>query len=1245
MPMTTSQQDAVRARGNVIVVAGAGTGKTRTLVERCLDVIRQGASLDRVLMVTFTEAAAAEMRHRLRVELQQLADQPEPPGDAARIAEQLALVETAKISTIHSFCLRLVQSHFHELGLDPEVKVLDDQQCRVLTQETLDELFQDCLGGKLDISDAVQALVAAYAPDRDELIRALVLKLHRYTQSLPDPARWIERHERSLAQTSTGAWGGQLVEAFQTWRAEWQSALELESGFGVFDDCLKALAAAGDSPDRVSIRGAAEGVLAAEQGDWKKQKTKRRKPFSKFFDEAAFLASVSAEGALEADWQAVRGHLGALLALTAEFTNRFMAAKRELGGVDFPDLEQLALRLLRKEDGAASDVAREWQARMDYVFVDECQDINGAQDSILSAVGREGADANRFLVGDVKQSIYRFRLADPQIFRDYEAKWGAGWGQRIPLLENFRSRPGLLAFVNTLFGSLMRENVGGVAYEPLQAGEGSPMATLGSGPCVEFHLIRKASRDDPGPEGDGNSNTTNELVDLSAAEREARLVALRLRSLKQSSLVIWDKEQKCARPVDWRDMAILMRSPGPKTEVFAKVFHECGIPLDAARAGFLEAIEVSDLVSLLQLLDNPLQDIPLLAVLRSPLVGLTLDELAAIRTHNNHRPFWVALRAFAKGGESPRATGCDAFHGVPADVVQRASGVPLEDQTHETATIGAAAGLVEASPSKCSDLPRTDSGRRVHERVSEFLAHVERWRELVRQMGPSLCLEQVLLDTGYDVLLGANARGAQQLANVRQLLDLARQFDPYLRQGLHRFLRFLKALDEADETLEPAPAPVRDAVRLMSIHKSKGLEFPVVALAGLGTRFNFSDLRELILLDEQLGLTAKAMTPDGTGRYSTLPYWMAERRQRTQTLGEELRLLYVAMTRARDRLICSGMLPRQDQERWCSQPKATLSDRSLLSAQQPVDWLLGWLPGVTQADQWTDDAQGASELMTWELWDPLDERLRSPGAPAAPGVPPEGGTTIDPATVAAVASRVSGSYPHVAASQEPAKSSISALRRRAAAFTDEDAAPRFPAPRAGRREPGELSAAERGTLHHRFQQWVDLRQPADEASLTSQLTALVQRGRFTSVEASVLDLKALVAFWQSDVGTCIRREAGTVRRELPFTARIEAAEAAHILGNAPDPSLAGEFIVIQGVADLAVVNPQEIWLLDFKTDRVRGGKLEDRVASYRPQLQLYALALERIYQRPVTRRWLHFLDSGQTIEVAPQTAPPPTPER
>jgi ATP-dependent helicase/nuclease subunit A len=1224
MSLTTAQAEAVRARGNLIVVAGAGTGKTSTLVERVVALLEEGASLDRLLLVTFTDAAAGEMRHRLRLRLTGLASTTDPAA-AVRWAEQLALLDTAPIGTLHSFCLRLVRDHFHLLGIDPGAGILDDTQTRPLIEAALDA----CLAAPLEKSDpaapAAQTAIRHYAGGDPERIRPLLLKLHRHAQTLPDPDRWFAEQQATLMETEPARWREWLARGLTEWAQEWLVELRPKASLAAnFSRSVAALeqvvTLATAAPDSATLREALLEILAADNSEWPKgRKTILRQPVTKLFEEATFFASqfetTDAGDGLAADRLAVRDSLLALLQLARDFGRHFAAAKRDVGGMDFSDLEQFALRLLWTPDSQPTAVAEACRARLDHVFVDECQDINAAQDAILRAVSRPGPAGNRFLVGDVKQSIYQFRLARPALFLNYEREWQDGaHGKRISLTENFRSHREVIAFVNAFFSPLMRPAVGGVAYESLAAARAEagaekaeatePMAATppeaGHQPAhrsdapaptrpatapepprrVEFLLIPK--RDANAPENGEEEETEaspagEEVADLLAAEREARVVALRLRALKESGATIWDKAANRTRPVAWRDMAVLLRSPRGRAEVFAREFHRCGVPLAAERGGFLASLEVSDLLSLVRILDNPLQDIPLLAVLRSPLVGMTLDELAQIRLASDARRWWIALKEFLlRDGKSTAAS------------------------------------------------PTPELTARARRKVDWFLQHHARWRELARHSSLTHCLETALAETHYEAITRAGERGEERLANVRKLLLLARQHDPFQRQGIFRFLRFIETLEAAKEDIEPAPVAAADAVRLMSIHKSKGLEFPVVAVAALGTRFNLSDLRADVLVDEQFGLSARAVANSGA-KHPTLPHWLAARRQRRQVLGEELRLLYVAMTRARDHLILTGTAPRKDADPWAAAPEREFSDHSLLKAQSMLDWVLLWLPSALRPEESAGD-EGTTEFFHWAIC------REEPALPSAPS--PSAAETVKPdapADFSAMRERLTWRYPQATATNEPAKTNVTALRRRATE-ADEDARPwRFTT--AATEDSRDLDAAAVGTLHHEFLRVLSLSGPGDEADLRGQLDRLVAAGGFTPNEAKALDLPALAEFWQGETGSLIRAHADAVRRELPFTARFTPAELARLTGQPAPPGLMEEFIVVQGVADLAVLLPVEIWLLDFKTDHVRGTELEARVGEYRPQLELYAAALAGIFRRPVTRRWLHFLRARRTVSV------------
>lgn len=1199
--LTSAQQRAVVARGNVLVMAGAGTGKTKTLVERCLHCLEQErVGVDELLVVTFTEAAAAEMRQRLRKQLELKAGAN--PADE-HWPKQLALFDVAHIGTLHSFCLRLVREHFYELGLDPQFAVLAEGEARQRAEETLDEIFQSHYAGADEFSLAVQNLIQVHGGGRDENIRKLVLRLHHYSQARPDAAGWLAGQVENFSANTPAGWQRWLTGAIAGWRDEWLAVLETLRRENVKADelatCLSRL------PEDFTRPAAAEVLAEIAAADltasYPKGKAGKLRPaLGGIFDEAKFLRSLAVmkngRDPLADDWNWVRGQMTALLRLAQEFGGAFARQKIADGVVDFHDLEQLALKLLWDFDTQTPAAAAEvWRQKLQFVFVDEYQDINAAQDKIIQALSREpaGADgtapaqANRFLVGDVKQSIYRFRLADPKIFRDYAHAWRPPAGETIPLSENFRSREGVLNFVNSVCRLVLRAEVGGVGYEPdAELKFGSP-ATRGAfraandpSPRVELLLRRKAGRDETLEDAD------DELAGLDEAQKEARLVAMRLKQLVGQRHEIWDEHSGVFRAAEWRDLTILLRSPRGKSEIYVKEFERAGIPLAVARGGFYQSAEILDLLSLLRLLDNPLQDVPCIAVLRSPLVGLSLDELAEIRlTAGGH--FWTALNRWQS-------------------LTDEASLQP-----------GSLAG-----------------------KISQFLTRFSRWRKLARQYSLSQCLETILDETLYADWLRAQPRGAQRAANVAALLHLTQQFDQFQRQGLLRFLKFIEA-QQATETEPEVPAtPAENAVQLMSIHQSKGLEFPVVVLADLARNFNEQDLRGEIIFDEELGLCPKVKPPVSGRRYPSLPHWLAQRRQKRELRGEELRLLYVALTRARENLILTATVSGQKWAAVWTQAE-TVTTRKIAEARSFADWLALWFAQNINA---ADSTAGETALVKWRLVD--DEALAgdvsetSGGTPRddAPPGPPEPSPhrieSLDESVMAGLKARLSWQYPSGAATERRAKSSVTALRREAEELDDEaeqvfkpEAAvtrrlARPPAPPKTR-----LTAAQVGAAHHKFLQQVALDKTG---ALEAELERLVRENYLSAEESRALDLSALAKFWNAELGRKICAHAANVRRELPFTARFSPEEIAGVTAIPPAAGLENEFIVVQGVADLVVLQPGEIWLVDFKTDEVGARELPDKIKIYAPQLKLYALALEKIFARPVTLRALHFLALGKT---------------
>lgn len=1253
--LTPNQRRAVSARGNVLVMAGAGTGKTRTLVERCLDCLaRNGVNIDELLIVTFTEAAAAEMRSRLRREMETRAHPPSALSAPDPFWEmQLARFDLAQIGTLHGFCLRLVREHFYELGLDPQFAVLAEGEARQLANETLDRILDAHYGGEDDFSATVQDLIQAHGGGRDEEIRRRVLQLHHYSQARPDAAGWLARQRETFDSAKPTEWERWLPQAVADWRNEWVPYLEtLRAGNEKAAELIGMLAGMGGKEPGQEIAGgsrswrtraadAARRVVASDETWPKKRKMVLRKPLEDIFDEAEFLLSLLAVGdagetkagkpgpaadasrlpdapsrnqngepparAAEApgddspdplveDWNWVHRQMATLLRLAEEFAAEMAKRKLADGVVDFHDLEQFALKLLWDFPAKGpTAIAAGWRAKLKYLFVDEYQDINAAQDQIITALAAGGAPGNRFLVGDVKQSIYRFRLADARIFRDYAKQWRGAAGATIPLAENFRSRAGLLDVVNSLFRTVMREGVGGVSYDAeaelkggREAGDANS-ATRASTVSTELLLRFKSGRHEAG-EGDARG----ELEGLADAQLEARLVARRLQDLMSRQAEIVDSESKALRRLEWRDITILLRSPRGRSQIFAREFELAGIPLAVARQGFYQSAEILDLVNLLQLLDNPLQDLPCVAVLRSPLVGLSLEELAEIRLALREGHFWTALVRSRQTGEG-KAKG---------------AGGPAPEQGERTASNrpGAAA------------------------RITEFLERYHRWRRCAKQVSLSECLEQVLGETLYVDWLRAQPRGAQRAANVAGFLRLAQQFDQFQRSGLYRFLKFVEVQAEAEVEPEVSPAATENAVRLMSIHQSKGLEFPAVVVADLAKRFNEQDLHGEILFDEEFGICPMIKPPGQGGHYPSLAHWLAQRRQKRELRGEELRLLYVALTRARDYLFLTASISEKHwEEKWLSQEPVT--DRKIVGAKCDAEWLALWFAqqphegrreGTLNHLRWRvePDQAGADSVAA--------DRLKPPDPPRVPAGE-DGAAAAAGEEVEALRQRLAWAYPFAAATRQKAKSSVTALRR-AAEEPDEEAAPLFAQAGEVRRLKSSgprhrLTAAEIGAAHHKFLQYVRLDRVDDPGAEAERL----RRERYLSdAEHAALDLGALRFFWNSTLGREIRANGDAVRRELPFTARFSPGEIAAVTGIKNEAGLENESVIVQGVADLVVLRPKEIWLVDFKTDEMAAGTLAQKVQVYSPQLRIYAAALEGIFGRKVTRRALHFLATGQT---------------
>jgi ATP-dependent helicase/nuclease subunit A len=1206
---TQQQQKAIDAAGSVLLSAGAGTGKTATLVNRCVRLVAEpGVSVEDFLVVTFTNAAAAEMKQRLREELhKKLADKP---GDD-HLQKQLLLLESAHISTIHAFCLELIRAHFSELKMDPGVGVLEESVTRPLERE----ISRSVVVEAIEVDQAVQELAENYFGGNGDNLAEQIRKTHQFYVKQSQAEKLLADDLKSFEPDKPVRWQEWRNKIIVGWLLGWQKAVAWQTA-KTCEALANKIVSTKKSEKTDGIQNILERLpLLAKEISWLNEKSDSEKfvaalkqavalsgddvwgsgtkihrgVLKDFFEDAAELATWLPAGSLdplEDEWNLVRGPMRTLLQLTQKFSAEFSAAKRALGGVDFSDLEQLALQLL-----ADDNIASQWRARFKHVFVDECQDINAAQDALIQTLSRPDASNSLFMVGDVKQSIYRFRLAAPKLFRNYSQDWrNKEHHQVLALNENFRSRAGILAFANDLFGCLMGAGFGGVCYnaeDRLQfaAPEKDPRAPLSINPpedqrpqnhwseadCrVELHLVDTSAAANDGETGGGESKGEG-WDDLLNMDQQARVVAGRLRQMMDGKHQVWDKREKAFRHLKWGDVGLLMRAVSGRAGAFLREFRRQDIPLVVEQGDFLSTLEAHDLTALLQVLDNPRQDIPLFAVLRSPLVGLSLDELVEIRSAREK----------------------DAFDSLTA-----------------------------AKENKI---------------VARFLEQLERWRRLALMTSLSCVLETVLTETRYEAFLHTLDDGADRAANVRRFLDLARRYDPLQRQGLHRFLKFIAQQQEAGQEIEPLPPRQPDAVQLMSIHKSKGLEFPVVVLAGIGSRFHQPELNQGILFSRDWGgIAPQVVDARQNKRQDSLVRWWVRREERSEAIAEELRLLYVAVTRARDTLLLVGSF-NPGSKTWIERTSCPV-EFGVSRAASYCEWIGMWLGG--QLD-WTSEngetsfqAEGQNARLRWQIHAGSD--LPATANKQDSRTLPES-SWVKPAEFSWI-------YSHLPATTAPAKTSASALRRLGTTM-DEEAAPLLPTQQhfvAIQTKPSSaLGAAAAGTAHHTFLQYLDLAMAGSAASLAGEAKRLCELGILSGEESAALDLSVIAHFWQTATGReILAQDSKSLRRELAFTASFLPDEIPAL--KRMFPGGADEFIVVQGAVDLAVILPAEIWIVDFKTDHIDKSEAASRVAEHSPQIRLYAAALERIYCRPVKRAILHFLHLGLGVDVVAPVEPTKT---
>ncbi len=1305
LPFTDEQYEAIRTTGrSVIVSAAAGSGKTAVLAERCAYLVCDAppdirCNVDELLVLTFTDAAAAEMRSRIvdaiRARLLQR------PHDE-RLSEQVALVDAARISTIHSFCLWLVRRWFSHVDVDPSATVMDDNETTLLKSEVLDALFTELYattqvpdeplgrvnpgtgraagfnprgftegehrlkhaarrsGNSTDRSSAplgaafVQ-LVNDYGLCEDRGIGRFVVRLFDFLTSLPAPETWlseacgslsdhpetvvlatlnalkieldrqVEHCERTASTIEAGhpvghPYASQIRDYVERLRA-WAAALEPTEGkthdggpgakadtaiadaLARFETVRRRIAefefsrtrAAGLSKYAASALRAARDQASAKLSDLKKRlfgdSLKRR--FGLF----------SVEELIDGLRQ-TEPYVVAIVDLVVAFRDAYVRKKRGLSVLDFADLERLAFKLLHADGDPRkpSGIARTLHRRFAHVLVDEFQDINPIQQAIIELASREfdsGRSNNLFVVGDVKQSIYRFRLAEPAVFTERLERFRreAGDGVAIFLQRNFRSRPEILEAVNVIFRQLMRKGWGDIVYDAqAELRPGREFETGEPHQPVELHLLEQSwkghSLDDDEPK--------RGVADLSdparwtPIEREAFLIGSRIRDLVESGKPGIDGE-----PLRYRDIAILLRAARINAERIAAILTPMGIPTYADVGGSLfGAREIRDVVAALELLDNFQQDIPLAAILRSGIMGepLSEDDLVEMRCLDRDIPFHAVVRLYAEcGGDAD-----------------------------------------------------------LRKRLCAVLDRVNRYRTEVRRRPLADVLWNVYEQQDFLAYAGGLEGGAQRRANLLKLHELARQFGSFRRQGLHRFLRFILSLEEENQAVASAPAicEADDVVRIMSIHHAKGLEFPIVFVAGLGTKFNLADRSGRMVFERRAKIGFRVVDTERMIEYSSAAHRQVVSEIEQSTREEELRILYVAMTRARDKLVLVGSahnvqrfndgVPRASARAVSphSLLPAAQSVLSVTSAMTPLDWLIPALAaapagvvcglGEPAGDQPLFDVHlhDVDEMAGWGTtqWSyDRDRTIRRAlahceslpgGEPLAPGDP----------TVEQVLSRIEYTYPQMASASVRASMSASEFKGAYDFMRDPDqrrdrsAEDNFYVPPSKYAAAVTGEASHRGVITHRILQHLDFAKAVDVAGVASELHRMVEEDLITAGDRAAVDQTSIEWFVSTPLANAIRQAGVAYRREFLYIAAEPLGYFDRSVGSSPD-----DHVLVRGIVDGILSVADGIDIVDFKTDAVDPEAVAARAERYRPQMDLYARAMSRLWRRPVRTCWLVFL--------------------
>ncbi len=1232
---TEQQQQVIDARKkNILVSAAAGSGKTAVLVERIITMVSQKENpvdIDKLLVVTFTNAAAAEMSERI---LQALEKKAEEEPENMHLRKQITLVKNAHICTFHSFCQSVIRNHFNEIELDPNFRIGDDTELQLMKNDVMEALFEEKYKVYREEKEQAQAekremtkeeeafinLVECYAGNKsDDGLREIILQLYHFAMSSPWPEEWLEE-KKKMYEVAT------MEELNQT---DWMEFLlqylsQILEGIKEKNRTALQIAAEADGPemyldalldDEEYLEALSQKKSYKELGElltdhkWKRLSTKKsdqvnaekREQVKGIRDEVKkTLADMSKQFFFQsseqmlADMQEQKMPMCALLDLTMEFKTKFQCAKEEKRVLDFNDLEHYALAILVDgEEHVSSVVAKAYSQQFVEILVDEYQDSNEVQETILQSICQ--ADENGpslFMVGDVKQSIYKFRMARPELFmRKYaEFPLQAGTEQklRIDLSKNFRSRGVVLDSVNRIFQEIMRQSLGGVEYDEAAAlylgNKGFPQEE-GVSDTTELLLFCDENTDvveEEIKEEEQNVET------LSAIEVEARMVASRIQELveQEHGLKVVDKKTGLLRKCEYGDIVILLRTMNRWSDGYLEVLKNAGIPVyTETRTGYFSTYEIRTVLQFLKVLDNPRQDIPLAAVMRSMFGKFTAEEMAVMRNYHHGETLYDTIKYYKEEYE--------------------------KEETEIDVNLG--------------------------KRIQSFLLQIETFRERIPYTPIHQLLEEIYEETGYADYVSVMPNGAQRKENLKMLINKALDLEATNQSTLFHFNRYIEKLHKYEVDFGEALGAdsAGNAVQIMSIHKSKGLEFPVVIVGAMSKKFNNQDAQSRLVLHLDYGVGADVIDYKMRTKIPSLIKKTIARKNTLDNLGEELRVLYVALTRAKEKLIMAGVVEKEEKLNAWKNKTSDMDYFTRVHANSYADWVapiimkedsglfccnVVGMEGLVQTEtlQQIQNAVKKSELNQWNTekvyQKEMAEKLKVQteykyGFENEKDIKSKM-TVSELKLLAMQASEETETGMYLLGEQKPKEKEM-----------EETPLPQF----LKQEEP--IKGANRGTIYHRVFEKIRFEHIKKETDILTEIKWMQEQAYLTKEEASVVYRKDIFLFVSSKIGQRMKQaeEKGRLWREQPFVIGLPAGKVKQEWKGSQ------ELVLIQGIIDAYFIEEDEIVLVDYKTDRVNSA--DELIHKYKEQLAYYQRALEQMTGKKVKEKIIYSVSLGTEVPL------------